>query len=290
MRGEIAGIWRYPVKSMGGESLQRSEIGALGLAGDRGWAVRDEKRGGIRGAKKIPALMRCSARYPEPPGSDPLALPVPEIELPDGARLRADAEDAAERLSAAVANPVTLWPRRPASDREHYRRGAPDHEDFERELRAIFGREPDEPLPDLAAFPPDILEYESPPGTYFDAYPVLVVTDASLRRLQTLAPDSRVDVRRFRPNLLVTLDEEPGDEGFPEAAWGGRRLRVGDATLELTIPCPRCVMITHAFDDLPRDPGLMRTVVREADQCLGIYAQVATPGTVRVGDPVALEP
>jgi uncharacterized protein YcbX len=290
MRGEIVQIWRYPVKSMAGESLQQSEIGALGLAGDRGWAVRDEKRGGIRGAKKIPALMRCSARYPEPPGPDPLVLPVPEIELPDGARLRADAEDAAERLSTAVENPVTLWPRRPASDREHYRRGAPDHEDFERELRSIFGREPDEPLPDLGAFPPDILEYESPPGTYFDAYPVLVVTDASLRRLQALAPDSRVDVRRFRPNLVVALDEEAGDAGFPEAAWGGRRLRVGDATLELTIPCPRCVMITHAFDDLPRDPGLMRTVVREADQCLGIYAQVATPGTVRVGDPVALEP
>ena len=42
------------------------------------------------------------------------------------------------------------------------------------------------------------------------------------------------------------------------------------------------------FADLPRDPGLMRTVVREADQNVGIYATVAQPGEIRVGDPVEL--
>jgi MOSC domain-containing protein YiiM len=47
-------------------------------------------------------------------------------------------------------------------------------------------------------------------------------------------------------------------------------------------------MITHAFDDLPRDPGLMRTVVREASQCVGVYAAVEEPGEVRAGDEIAL--
>jgi len=282
--GSIAELWRYPVKSMAGQRLAEARLAEDGVPGDRGWAVRDEKRGGIRGAKKIPALMQLAARSVEEPA--PGRWPAPEIALPDGAAVRADAPDAAARVSAALGTPVTLWPRLPASAREHYRRGPPDHADVLTELRAIFGREPGEPLPDLAKFPPEILEFESPLGTYFDAYPLLLLTDASLRRLQALAPASRVDVRRFRPNLLIEC--APGAEGFPEQAWVGRRLAIGEAELEVAAGCPRCVMITHGFADLPPDPGLMRTVVKEADQNVGVYARVVRPGRVALGDPVLL--
>jgi uncharacterized protein len=281
--GRVDRLWRYPVKSMGGELLERAPLGARGIFGDRGWAVRDETRGGIRGAKKIPALMGCKARYPSEPGE--AEEPAPEITLPDGSRLFADAADASLRLSEALGTKVTLWPRLPASELAHYRRGAPDNADVMTELRSIFGREPDEPLPDLAAFPPDLFQYESPPGTYFDAFPVLLLTSATLRRLQALAPASRVDVRRFRPNLVI---ETPEQDGFPEVAWAGRRLRIGDVVLSATLPCPRCVMITHGFDDLPRDTALMRTVVREANQSVGVYAKVETPGEVALGDEVEL--
>jgi len=155
---------------------------------------------------------------------------------------------------------------------------------METELRAIFGRAPDEPLPDLSVFPPEILQYESPPGTYFDAFPLLLLTQTSLRTLQARQPGSRFDVRRFRPNLLIESGEEA--EGFPEEAWCGARLRVGAATLRVTIRCPRCVMTTHGFDDLPRDPSVMRALVREAGGNLGVYAEVETPGEVVPGDPV----
>ena len=280
--GRIGQIWRYPVKSMGGERLTDAHLAANGLQGDRAWAVRDEVRGGIRGAKKIPARMRCSARYSSAPQAG--RMPAPEIALPGGETLAANAPGANERVSAAVGTRVTLWPLQPASDLAHYQRGAPDTTDVAAELRAIFGREPAEPLPDLSVFPPELFQYESPPGTYFDAFPLLLLTDASLRRLAALAPASRVDVRRFRPNLLI----ETPEDGFPERAWCGKRLRVGGAVLAVTIACPRCVMITHGFDDLPRDPGLMRRVVREADGLVGVYASVAEPGPVRIGDAVEL--
>jgi hypothetical protein len=281
--GRLREIWRHPVKSMEGERIERTPVGARGVPGDRAWAVRDEVRGGIRGAKKIPGLMRCRARYLETPKSDAPA-PAPEITLPDGTRVAADAPDAAKRVSEAVGAEVTLWPLRPAEDLAHYRRGAPTHTDVIAELRSIFGREEGEPLPDLASMPRELFEYESPPGTYFDAFPLLLVTDATLRRLGELATASRIDVRRFRPNLVIELGT--GESGFVEAGWAGARLRVGRALLEVTLPCPRCVMITHAFADLPRDPGLMRTVVREANQCVGVYAVVREPGEVRVGDAV----
>jgi len=282
--GRIRELWRHPVKSMMGERIERADLGPNGIPGDRAWAVRDEERGGIRGAKKIAGLMRCGARYLEEPAFG--RVPAPEIRLPDGATLRASDPGAAERVSAAVETKVTLWPLVPADRLEHYRRGAPTHEDFDQEMRAIFGRTKDEPLPDLAAFPREIMEFESPPGTYFDAFPLLLLTDATLARLQRLAPASRVDVRRFRPNLRV---ETPGGvEDFVELGWIGRRLRVGEAELEIAMACPRCVMITHGFADLPRDPGLMRTVVREANQNVGVYVRVGRPGRIAVGDTVEL--
>lgn len=281
--GKLGEIWRYPVKSMLGERLEHTTLGTLGVPGDRGWAVRDEVRGGIRGAKKIAGLMQCAARYRDEPTAE--RIPVPAITLPDGAVLEADAPEAAARLSATLGTAVTLWPRRPADDLDHHRRGAPDHEDMEAEMRSVFGREPSEPLPDFSVFPPELFEFESPLGTYFDAFPLLVMTTSSLRRLQALTPSSRIDVRRFRPNLVIDTGD---DEGFLESTWGGRRLQIGEAVLTLTIPCPRCVMITLPTGDLPKDPAVLRTVVREADQNLGMYAVVETPGVVRRGDTVTL--
>jgi len=282
--GTISAIHRYPVKSAGGETLSQVELGARGIPGDRAWAVRDEKNGGIRGGKKIPSLMRLSAHYPKPPaatGSSPAA-----IRLPDGSSLSTGDSDANERLSKAVEHPVSLWPLLPPDALDHYRRGAPTHEDFDREMRAIFGRAPDEPLPDLSVFPPEILEFESPPGTYFDAFPLLVVSESSLRAMQDRAPGSRFDVRRFRPNLVVA--DAGSDDPFPERSWCGRRIEVGTAVLEITVDCPRCVMVTHGFDDLPKDPSVMRALVRETGGHLGVYATVSQPGAVRTGDSVDL--
>ena len=282
--GRVREVWRYPVKSMLGESLREADVDPGGIPGDRAWAVRDEVRGGIRGAKKIPGLMRCSARYREAPTRERVA--PPEITLPDGASVMANASDAPSRVSAAVGHEVTLWPLLPPDALDHYRRGAPDHARPLDELRAVFGRTPDEPLPNLAAFPRELFTYESPPGTYFDAYPLHLVTSATLERLAKRAPGSRVDVRRFRPNFLI--ETSPGLEGYVEAGWEGKRLRVGGLSIEATIACPRCVMVTHPFAELPEDPALLRAVVRDANQNVGLYARPTAAAQVRVGDPVEL--
>ncbi|HKY17034.1 MAG TPA: MOSC domain-containing protein [Microthrixaceae bacterium] len=273
-------LWRYPVKSMMGERVDHADLAVTGMVGDRAWAARDEVRGGIRGAKKIGSLMRLAARHVEGVGG------VVEITLPDGGTVRTDDPDRDRRVSDALDHEVTLWPLQPTTDLEHYRRGGPDSDDLLEELRAIFGREPDEPLPDLSVFPPEILEFESPPGTYFDAFPLLVMTTSALRALQEALPDSVVDVRRFRPNLVVDTGEA---EGHPELSWVGRRLEVGDVVIELTTACPRCVMITREIDEtIPADRGVLRHVVRDLDQNVGMYASVVTPGRLSVGDPVRL--
>lgn len=281
--GRVAELWRYPVKSMAGESRREVSLTSFGIPGDRGWAVRDEQRAAIVGGKKLAGLMRCSARYLEEPREQSSA--PAEITLPDGSTLHTGDPDVSARLSAALERTVTLWPLLSADARDHFRRGMPDNPDLEAELRSIFGRTPDEPLPDLSVFPPELFEFESLPGTYFDAFPLLLVTRASLSSLQSLATTSTIDVRRFRPNLV--LETENGD-GFPESAWIGRSLRVGSAVVEVLIDCPRCVMITHEFDDLRREPEIMRTLVREHGGNFGVYARVAEAGTVRCGDSIEI--
>jgi hypothetical protein len=282
--GTVREIWRYPVKSMVGERLERTALGALGVPGDRGWALRDDDAGEIRGGKKLPVLMRCRARYRSEPAAT--GMPHADIELPDGTRTATDDPEVSARLSALVGRRVTLWPRRPPDDHEHYRRVLPDAADLEQDLREVFGRLPDEPLPDLLLFPPEILEFTSPLGTYFDAFPLHVLTTASLATLGHGAPADRFDRRRFRPNLLV--ETTPGLAGLPETEWAGRTLRVGGAELRAEMPTVRCSMTTRAQPDLPADTQVLRTIVREGAQSLGAYASIARSGDVAVGDPVEL--
>jgi len=273
----LRALYRYPVKSMIGETLDATELGENGIPGDRSWAVRDETLGGIRGAKRFAELMRCSAHTR---GADE----APEIELPTGERFAASDPSAAARMSAWLGSPVTLWPLLPKEMLEHYRRGAPLEADMMKELRRIFARTTAEPLPDLSALPEILRKYESPPGTYFDAFPILVVSRQSLAALERRMPTSRFDARRFRPNLLVDAHD---DGEFPERAWVGKRLRVGTAVLDVKMECPRCVMTTLPLADLPADASIMRTLVRETQGMLGVYATVAEAGAVRAGDAVA---
>jgi uncharacterized protein YcbX len=254
----------------------------LGVVGDRIWAVRDLESGGIRGAKKIGGLMRLGAHRVDSRarGVDD----VVEIEFPDGRRFTSDDPDLDAVLSEELGRRVTLQHLRPAEDLDHYRRGRPDSDDVMAELRSIFGRDEDEPLPDLGQFPPVIMEFESPPGTYYDCWPLMVMSTSALRSLADAVPDSVVDVRRFRPNFVI----DTGDEaGHPEFSWTGRRAQIGTAEIEFIGPCPRCVMVTRAVgSDVPEDRSVLRHIVRDLDQNVGAYAKVVRPGAFAVGDAV----
>lgn len=282
----VAEIHRYPVKSMQGERLMRAHIGPAGIPGDRAWALRDEKRGGLTGAKKLPGLMSMAARFAREPGEE--RSPEVHIQFGDDTVSSASGDiDAA--LSRALDHPVTLWPLLPADQVEHYRREPPAEDtDQTAALRALFGRTEDEALPDLTQFPEVLATHHTPPGTYFDAYPLLIMTRASLEALTEQAAaagiDATFDLRRFRPNLLLDTDED----GFVENAWVGRTLALGSARVRVEMACPRCIMTTHGFDDVPRDPRVMRALVRHNDGNLGVYASVVEAGSVSAGDDVTL--
>ena len=268
----ITEIHRYPVKSMLGETPSEVLVSERGIQGDRAWATRDEVRGGIRGAKKLPQLMLFGARSVDGNTS--------EITAPDGSTCLTSSDEMNHWLSEKLDHSVTLWPLLPPDNLEHYRRGAPDSDDFEQELREIFGRTPDEPIPDLSAFA-ELLEFESPPGTYFDAFPIMLMTQQSLDTMSKAAPNSAFDAKRFRANFI--FDVTDSTDRFPEQAWIGKELHVGDVVMKVLGTCPRCSMTTHATGSVPRDTNIMRHLVKQADGNLGVYAKVVRGGTVARG-------
>ncbi len=154
------------------------------------------------------------------------------------------------------------------------------------EMREIFGRTPDEPIPDLSVFPKEIFAFTSPLGTYFDAFPLHLLTTASLDMLAQRNPAAQWNVRRFRPNFVI--ETTTGISGLVENEWLGRSVRIGALTIHCPLPTPRCVMTTLAQQGIEKDPSILRTVVRDADQNVGVYATIITPGHVKVGDMVEL--
>ena len=272
-------IWQYPVKSMLGARVEHATLAANGIGNDRLWALRDEVRGAIASGRKVGGLPRLAASYT---GGDHTVT----ITLPDGELVLSSDADANERLSAGVGHPVSLWPSQPASNADFYRRGTPDSSDMMVELRTIFGRLDDEPLPDLSVFPPEMMEFEYPPGNFFDCYPLMIMSSSAVRSMREALPNSVIDERRFRPSLVIDTGDVPG---HPEFEWVGRRLRIGNTEVQIGSACPRCGMVTREFAaGLPADTAVLRHIVRDLDQNVGVYATVTSVGSIAVGDSVEL--
>jgi len=118
--------------------------------------------------------------------------------------------------------------------------------------------------------------------SHHDSAPLHLVTTRSLAGLAKALPGAGIDERRFRPNLVI--------EGEGENRWIGKTLRVGDEVrLEIVDWTERCVMITMAQTGLADQPRILRAVAQgEAEALFGVYAEVLTPGRIRLGDEVHL--
>lgn len=114
-----------------------------------------------------------------------------------------------------------------------------------------------------------------------DARPATLVSQGSLALVDG-------DGRRFR--MLLELE---GLDALGEEAWRGREVRVGEATLRVAEPTPRCAVPSASPDTGRRDRDATRQLVEargriDGEVCLGVYAEVLEPGVVRVRDEVTV--
>ncbi len=190
------------------------------------------------------------------------------------------------KLTDLIGRSATLAHVEPPSNLEFYKRYKPDEQKWLEEIGAVFAREPGEPMPDLAQFPPELMEYVAFPGTFFDVTPLHLLSTSSLAFMKTRNPEADWDIRRFRPNILVDTGSKAS--GLAENAWIGKSLKIGTVVVQCPAPTPRCGMTTREQPGLRFDKTMLRTIVKEAEQNLGVYGVVGQPGDIKVGDDVEL--
>lgn len=290
MSGTVTVLSRYPVKSVGGETIEQAIIDDQGVLGDRCFAFLDLESGAPCNAKnprKYGALLRCTAFYAsEPEAGQP--LPAVHVRFPDGTTAE-QGVDLDQRMSEFLGRPVAL-----ISD-------VPD------QLITELAWEPETGLDREGVY---ALARETPEGDqlitlkgahhsarFVDLAPLHLITTSTLRHFEQVDPTVRFDHRRYRPSFVL---DTPG-AGLVEDGWMGGTLNSATGlALEVAMPTPRCVMSTleHA-EDVPLDRRTLRTIAQHntvtlpdmgRGACLGVYAEVVQPGRIRVGDVLQFRP
>ena len=274
MLGTVARLRRYPVKSMLGEDVDASAVSGHGLAGDRRLALVSRITGKIASAK-YPRLWRDLLTLSAAAGEGAASA---RITLPGGKSIWSTDADADEILSALLGQPVTLSAvPAPGASLDRAIPEAVLHEGV------------------TAHVPAEIVEIGAgaPPGTFVDFAPVHLLTTSTLDRIAELSPDRTAHPERYRPNIIIRSPAR----GFTENDWLGRELRIGaELILGVIARTPRCAVPTLAHGGLPRDAEALRVLaghnrvepveLSDPEPCAGVYAEVLTPGRIRVGDPV----
>jgi uncharacterized protein YcbX len=239
----------------------------------------NEKVASAKNPRKWAKLFDFRAALADPPRTGKKISAV-HVALPDGTIVTSEQTDINQILSNVLGHEVTLETREPSQPElvettlpnpwtpSQYEEYWPDMEDL--------------------AYRDTITHEAMPEGTFFDLAVIHILTTATIDRLRELYPQGRFEVRRFRPNIVV--EPSSGEEGFVEDDWVGKTLVIADEVrIDITEPCPRCVMTTLPQGDLPKDPGILRTAAQHNQVNVGVYGAVLQGGTIRRGDQVRVE-
>jgi uncharacterized protein YcbX len=211
----LSEIYRYPVKSLAGESIVKSRVDAFGLLNDRRWMLVNSE-GRFLSQRELPRMalirpqMESQGLHLQAPGMTPLHCGIPtaeerDIEVgiwQDRCQARTCGEEADAWLSQFLG----------------------------RACRLVYMAEETVRQVDL--------DYARPGDrvAFSDGFSLLLISQASLDDLNSrlAAP---VSMLNFRPNLVVT-----GCEPYAEDNW--RRIRIGEIILRVVKSCSRCKITT----------------------------------------------
>lgn len=260
----VTGLFRYPIKSCAGHSLDEAVLDARGITYDRRWMVADSM-GVFRTQRELP---RMALIHPTVSG-DALTLRaegMPDLPVPllaDGSRLRVgvwndkvvaidQGEAVAEWLTRFLAEPLRLVRFDDAEDRR---------------VEQAYAVRPEDQV------------------GFADAYPLLIGNEASLAELNNRLAEP-LPMRRFRPNVVVA-----GAEAYAEDTWG--RIRVGDVPIAVVKPCARCAITTVNPDTAVKGKEPLTALAKYRRAAGGVmFCENAIHldlGTLRVGAEVTVE-
>src|SRR6266481_2371595 len=235
--GHVEALFRYPVKSMGGERLEVANLGWHGLDGDRRLAFRRlDDRSGFPWltASRLPDLLLFGPQRRE----DGVQGELPtHIRTPDGEEMPVFGEDLATEVGRRYGAPVQM-------------------------MQLNHG--------------------------IFDEANISVIAFDTVREIGRLA-GRNLDVRRFRPNVVVRLLRSVP---FQEDEWVGGVLSFGEGddapAIAVTMRDIRCSMVNFDPDSASPAPEVLKAVVRANQNTAGIYGTVTRIGRLAVGQTIFL--
>lgn len=225
---QVQEIWRFPVKSLGGERLTTVAVDERGIEFDRAWGLLDPATGMILTARREPALLFLSARV----GDD--GRPI--VTTSDGVELDGD-----EAMSSHLGRPV--------------------------ELRSALDGPGTFENPMNVEDETDWMQWQSAGLSFHDSRSTISIASRPTLR--------EWDTRRFRLNVVL---DDAGDDTLVG------QVEVGTAQLTIRTPIPRCVMVTRPQPGIGRDLEVLKTIIRERGNQLGVGATVGRAGTIAIGD------
>ncbi len=233
--GHVEALFRYPVKSMGGEQLKAASLGWHGIDGDRRLAFRRiDNRSGMPWltASKLPDLLLFAPQRREDGAQEDLPT---HIRTPDGEEMPVFGDDLATEVGRRYKAPVQM-------------------------MQLNHG--------------------------IFDEATISVIASDTVREIGRLAGRS-LDVRRFRPNVVVRLLRSVP---FQEDEWLGGVLSFGEEedapAITVTMRDVRCAMVNFDPDSASSAPEVTKAVVREHQNTAGIYGAVTRIGRLALGQAI----
>ncbi|MDE0603604.1 MAG: MOSC domain-containing protein [bacterium] len=270
----IAELWRYPIKSMGGERVESLELRVSAIVGDRRWAVRNTETGKI-----------ASAKRPRPYGqlldwsANTHADGSVNVTGPAGREFTAGSSELDAVLTEALGEPVQVV-------------------EVEEGREETYGSEwPEIPGTVLSDMEIDLTVAALTEKTSFvDASAVHIIVNQSMAHLASQLDGVKLGVERFRPNVVIDAHDDIGSGEFADLAWKDLDVKIGDLELRIGDATPRCVMTTLAQPGYEQARSVLQVLAAIARKefdfgpfaCFGTNAEVTAAGTIQVGDTLTL--
>lgn len=257
---KLSGLNTYPIKSAAGISLRQATVTMRGLLHDRRWMVCD-RNGKFLTQRKFPQMALIQVAI-----DDFLRLSIAGqgmVELPTEPTEPHPVEvevwgDACQAWS--MGHEVAQWL----------------SEFLGCEAQLVY-------MPDSTHRPSDHGRFETP-NSFSDAYPFLLISEASLTDLNGRL-EQPVPMNRFRPNLVVT-----GCSAFTEDAW--QRIKIGDIVFDVVKACSRCSIpgVEQSTGEPGKEPLKTLATYRRWDHAIWFGQNLIAQGegTLTVGDEVEI--
>lgn len=255
--GTVESLWRYPVKSMGGEEVPEAFMGFSGLYGDRCFAFKNSAaRKGFPylNASVQPQMLlyrprfRHAERASKPPNLAEATSIAPGV-------THANAEPDDMTLDVLTPSGTVISVDDPAL--------------MEMLCEGLRGE--------------NRLTLVRSDRALTDCRPVSLISLQTVRQVEEESGVA-VDKRRFRANVYLDL---AADRGFAEDELVGRRLRIGkSASLMVLERDPRCKLISLDPNTGEHNPEILRRVAQEHAAYSGVYCAVLVEGVLTKGDAV----